>query len=84
MRLLGVNRSGTEYHCVSRAAASSTGPSDAASIGAMKSWHINAVRVPLNESCWLGINGIAPELGGAAYRAAIRATSQRSSAPAST
>jgi hypothetical protein len=37
----------------------------------MKSWHINAVRVPLNEDCWLGINGIKPEVGGAAYRNAV-------------
>ena len=50
----------------------------------MKSWDINAVRVPLNESCWLGINGIEPSLGGAAYRAAIRTYVQSSSAPAST
>ena len=25
----------------------------------MKAWNINAVRVPLNEDCWLGINGVA-------------------------
>jgi hypothetical protein len=29
------------------------------------------VRVPLNEDCWLGINGVKPELAGAAYRKAI-------------
>ena len=39
----------------------------------MKSWHINAVRVPLNEDCWLGINGVKPEFGGDAYRQAIEA-----------
>ena len=38
----------------------------------MKSWHINVVRVPLNESCWLGINGVDPEVSGSAYRAAVR------------
>jgi hypothetical protein len=27
--------------------------------------------VPLNEDCWLGLNGINPAYGGAAYRAAI-------------
>jgi hypothetical protein len=31
-----------------------TGPS---TINGMKAWHINTVRLPLNESCWLGING---------------------------
>jgi endoglucanase len=30
------------------------------------------VRVPLNESCWLGLGRIEPELSGAPYRAAIR------------
>ena len=47
------------------------GPTDAASIAAMKTWHINSVRVPLNEDCWLGINGIDPAYSGAAYRAAL-------------
>ena len=37
----------------------------------MLSWQINAVRVPLNEDCWLGINGVKPEYGGANYQAAI-------------
>lgn len=72
VRLLGVNRPGTEYQCV-EGGQFFEGPSDRASIEAMKSWDINAVRVPLNESCWLGINGVSSELGGSAYRAAIRA-----------
>ncbi len=63
---------GTEYSC-QQGYGFFDGPSDAASIAAMKSWHINAVRVPLNETCWLGINGIDPKLGGAAYRRTIRA-----------
>jgi endoglucanase len=71
VRLLGVNRPGTEYQCV-EGGQFFEGPSDRASIEAMKSWDINAVRVPLNESCWLGINGIEPSLGGPAYREAIR------------
>ncbi len=72
MRLLGVNRSGTEYSC-QQGYGFFDGPSDAASIRAMESWHINAVRVPLNETCWLGINGIEARFGGDAYRAAIHA-----------
>jgi endoglucanase len=70
IRLFGVNRSGTEYACVLGIGIFS-GPSDAASIAAMGSWHINAVRVPLNEDCWLGINGVAPTRAGANYRNAI-------------
>jgi hypothetical protein len=71
VRLLGVNRSGTEYSC-QQGYGFFDGPSDTASIKAMKSWHINAVRVPLNETCWLGINGIEPKYGGVEYRRTIR------------
>lgn len=71
VRLLGVNRSGSEYSC-QQGYGFFDGPSDAASIQAMKSWNINAVRLPLNETCWLGINGIEPRFGGEAYRRAIR------------
>src|SRR6202007_1283149 len=30
---------------------------NAATISAFQSWKVNAVRIPLNEDCWLGING---------------------------
>ncbi|HZO05460.1 MAG TPA: hypothetical protein VFB52_03675, partial [Solirubrobacterales bacterium] len=72
VRLLGMNRSGTEYTC-QQGYGFFDGPSDAASIEVMKSWKINAVRVPLNETCWLGINGVEEALGGVAYRRAIHA-----------
>ncbi|MFI5028317.1 MAG: cellulase family glycosylhydrolase [Solirubrobacterales bacterium] len=70
VRLLGVNRAGPEYRCVEDQSIFE-GPTDAASIEAMKRWPINAVRVPLNESCWLGINGLGPSLSGAVYRNAV-------------
>ena len=76
VRLLGVNRSGTEYQC-ERGAGIFEGPADEASIRAMLRWHINAVRVPLNESCWLGINFTEASLGGTNYRSAIRAYVER-------
>ncbi len=72
VRLVGVNRSGTEYQC-ERGNGIFEGPDDQASIEAMLRWHINAVRVPLNESCWLGINYTPASLGGANYRTAIHA-----------
>jgi aryl-phospho-beta-D-glucosidase BglC (GH1 family) len=52
----------------------SDGPSplDQASITAMKSWGINAVRIPLNEDCWLGINGVDSSVGGANYQGPIK------------
>ncbi len=48
------------------------GPVDGKAVKAMAAWHIDAVRVPLNEDCWLGINGVSAQVGGAAYRKAIR------------
>jgi aryl-phospho-beta-D-glucosidase BglC (GH1 family) len=53
--LHGVNISSTEWQCLYGQAFES--PSNEASIAAMAAWHINAVRIPLNEDCWLGING---------------------------
>jgi hypothetical protein len=41
----------------------------------MTSWHINAVRLPLNEDCWLGINGVPH--GGRPYREAVEGYVQR-------
>jgi hypothetical protein len=37
----------------------------------MAAWAVNAVRIPLNEDCWLGINGVKPAFAGANYRRAI-------------
>jgi hypothetical protein len=68
--LHGVNRSGTEYACI-QGWGMFDGPNNAASVRAMASWHINFVRVLLNEDCWLGINGVKAAYGGAAYRRAI-------------
>jgi endoglucanase len=72
VRLVGVNRSGSQYMCV-LGRGIFDGPADAASIAAMKAWHINTVRVPLNEDCWLGINGLNFAYSGVAYRYAIEA-----------
>ncbi len=74
--LHGVARSGTEYACA-QGYGFFDGPANARSIRRMKSWRINAVRVPLNESCWLGINGVKTSLGGASYRRTIHAWVER-------
>lgn len=71
--LHGANRSGTEYMCVHSGGNIFDGPNDEASVAAIASWHFNAVRVPLNESCWLAINGAPPDSSGAVYTAAIGA-----------
>lgn len=68
--LHGVNRSGTEYQCV-QGRKIFDGPSDQASIIAMKKWGVNAVRVPLNEACWNGESYVDPAYAGAHYRLAI-------------
>lgn len=68
--LHGVNRSGTEYACI-QGFGIFDGPDDAASVAAIASWAVNLVRIPLNEDCWLGINGVSPSLGGRTYRRAI-------------
>lgn len=70
VRFHGVNRSGTEYACI-QGWGIFDGPSNASSVSAMKSWHVNAVRIPLNEDCWLGINGVKGQYSGRAYRRAI-------------
>jgi hypothetical protein len=71
VRLLGVNRAGSEYMCSPPTTGhavfdGSTGPN---SISAMLTWNINTVRLPLNEHCWLGINGTL--VSGEDYRAAV-------------
>src|SRR5207244_626680 len=60
VQLDGVNRSGTEYACA-QGWGIFDGPSDAASVAAIAAWHVHIVRVPLNEDCWLAINGINPQ-----------------------
>jgi hypothetical protein len=72
LRLLGVSFSGAEYACIQdKGIWSESGPADAATIEAMAAWRINAVRIPLNEDCWLGINGAPAAYSGAAYQQAI-------------
>ncbi len=70
VRLLGVNRSGSEYACA-QGFGIFDGPVDDASIAAIKTWTANAVRIPLNEDCWLGINGVSVQYSGIAYKTAI-------------
>ncbi len=58
IRLLGVDKSGAEFTCLDGGITTVFDtPVDANSVAAMTTWDINAVRVPLNEDCWLGING---------------------------
>lgn len=76
VRLHGVNRSGSEYGCI-QGWGIFDGPATVASIRAIAGWNANIVRIPLNEDCWLGINGVKPQFAGASYRRAIVAYVQR-------
>ena len=77
IRLLGVDRTSSEYGCVD-GFGYDDGHFDDADAAAIASWNANAVRVPLNEDCWLGINGqpnsdqgASPLLTAAGYRQEI-------------
>jgi hypothetical protein len=68
----GVNWPSFEYACQQGWAESADGATVAAA-NAMVSWGINAVRIPLNQDCWLGVDG-APAYGTvASYKAALAA-----------
>jgi endoglucanase len=75
IRLLGVDRPGTEYACEEGWGDSDgddTAAAAAADANAIASWAANAVRVPLNEDCWLGINN-QPSYGTvASYRQVVQ------------
>jgi hypothetical protein len=70
--LRGIDRSGTEYMCAEDAGIFD-GPVDLGSVVAMRDWRSNAVRLPLNEHCWLGVDDGAPtpQIVGETYRQAI-------------
>jgi len=72
VRLLGVNHSGAEYACA-QGYAIFEGPSDDTLVLPMLPWKVNAVRLPVNEQCWLGINGIDAKYSGKTYQDAIAA-----------
>jgi len=73
--LRGVNRSGSEYMCIRAGGffdGPGFGPDAEESVRAMVAWKVNAVRVPLNESCWLSIGGAPEDFSGENYKAAIK------------
>ena len=70
--LRGANTSGTEYACVNENSIfDGAQEASAGSIAAMQSWGFNAARVQLNESCWLGVQGVKSAYSGQVYRNAI-------------
>lgn len=66
IRLIGVNRNAVS-NCVTDQSVFQ-GSTAAAQFAA---WHINFVRISVNEDCWLGINGVPAAYSGANYQNAI-------------
>ncbi len=71
VQLRGVNRAVFESRCTYDDTGFNDGPVDQASVAAMKAWKINAVRVTLNDQCWLGVNGLPAGGDAAGYRRAV-------------
>jgi len=70
IRLLGVDVPSTEYAC-EQGWGDAGDPLTTATAAPIAAWHADAVRVPLNEDCWLGINN-EPAFGSVGgYRSAI-------------
>ncbi len=72
IRLHGADVSATEFVCAQGWSNDPYGGLPLASVAtykAMQAWDIDVIRVPLNEDCWLNINGV--RVGGAAYVTAI-------------
>jgi endoglucanase len=75
IRLRGFNHAGAEYACIDGTGFFDTADGRAPSSGVvrqMAGWRgATAVRVPLNEQCWLGLPAATNAYAGAAYRAAV-------------
>jgi len=70
VRLLGANYSMAEYNC--RDSASTFWfPIDQAMVNTWKNWGFTAIRIPMNENCWLGTNSVVQS--STAYRSDIQA-----------
>lgn len=77
--LRGVDQDGIEYMCLDGTSGDIFDPTmgtssasvapGATTLAAFKSWGINSVRLPVNESCWLNINGATT--GGSTYQTAV-------------
>jgi hypothetical protein len=68
--LHGANYSGGEYACI-QGYGIWDGSSDQAFVNTLLSANVNSVALPLNEDCWLGINGVNSAYGGANYQNAV-------------
>jgi hypothetical protein len=72
VRLHGVDYSGTEYACMGGYGIFDGNTPTQSYVNNLLAEHINAIRIPLNEDCWLGINGVAAAYAGANYQGGIK------------
>lgn len=70
LQLLGASRASADYACVQNRGIFQ-GDTSPATVLAMADWGMSAVRVPLNEDCWLGINGVDQRWSGPRYQQGI-------------
>ncbi|MDO9590016.1 MAG: cellulase family glycosylhydrolase [Microcella sp.] len=71
LRLVGANWPGFEYACI-QGRGHNDGGDDPAAVAAMVEWGFTAVRVPLNQQCWLDDRPGVAFASGAEYRASVR------------
>jgi endoglucanase len=69
-RFVGVDLSGSKQ-CLFKFTQPFPAPADSSTVAALESWHINAVRMTLNESCWLGVDGEPHSISSAQYRKSV-------------
>lgn len=69
--LRGLNKSGSEYMCLASGSSYFDGPSDSADVANIAAWAVSIVRLPVNESCWLGINGEPIQGTNSQYQTAV-------------
>jgi hypothetical protein len=62
VRLIGVNLGGTKQCLYKKKSSPTQAALNSATLSALVSWHVNTVRILVNESCWLGIDG-EPQAG---------------------
>jgi hypothetical protein len=71
VHLHGVNYGGTEYACINGYGIFDGNTPTQASVNNLLAAHVNDLRIPLNEDCWLGINGALAAYSGSNYQTAI-------------
>jgi hypothetical protein len=72
IQLRGVDITGTESACVTGKTGISWGETGKQQAESLRQWGVNVARIPLNEDCWLGINGAPNKYSASDYRSGIK------------